>query len=236
MAVVVATAPSNTAEADGLQLAPLTSPHPHERHHRRAGTLQSPPEEIRGQRAGVDRCGDKVEEVDCESEVGDKFGAGYEEEKENHTIQKREACQLCSFLVPFLGKRSTQRGVGFIPDEAVQHPHQPQYPPDCGISAQIVPSKDQIQREGRAIHHCREQYQYRRADIPGDLEQEDLADDEQWREVGSRPRWVTPARGHELGELGRIPLVGGRERLRVSGALLQRDEEAQGVVCDGGGG
>jgi hypothetical protein len=87
-----------------------------------------------------------VEEVDCESEVGDKFGAGYEEEEENHTVQKKKYVSyfFILFLVPFLEGRSTQRGVGFIPDETVQHPHQPQYPPDCGIPAQIVPSKDQI--------------------------------------------------------------------------------------------
>lgn len=69
---------SNPTEADGLEFAMLAGPHTQESHHTRASELKPPPEEVCGQRPSVKCCGNEVQEMDCEREVGDELRSGDE--------------------------------------------------------------------------------------------------------------------------------------------------------------
>lgn len=87
---------------------------------------------------------------------------------------------------------------GEIPDQTIQHPHQPQDPSYRGITPERIPVQNKIRREHRSIHQCREEDERRRRHIVAQLEEDYLADDFQRWKVGSGSRWrETPAR-HEL--------------------------------------
>lgn len=101
---------------------------------------------------------------------------------------------------------------GNKPNQAIQHPDQPQYPSDGCVPPQRIPAQDQVQRERRAVDDGGEEDQRRGRHIVGQLEDDNLSDDFQRREVCSSPRRrSTAARGHELFGVW----VGGWSRVRI---------------------
>ena len=71
---------SSQPESDRLHIAIPRRPNAETDHEGGGAELQEPPEKVGGEGAGVEGCGEEVEEVDGESEVGDEFGAGEEDE------------------------------------------------------------------------------------------------------------------------------------------------------------
>lgn len=90
-----------------------------------------------------------------------------------------------------------------IPKEAVQHPHQAKHPAYCGIAAQALPAEHQIYAESLARHEGREEDQDGSADVEGDLEQRDLAEDLERGEFCERTgsRRSTASRRHVVREV-----------------------------------
>lgn len=61
------------AKLDGLKLPSLTSPHSEEYHQGRTGKLKTPPEEVCGDGASIEDCGEDVEEVNGQGEIWDQL-------------------------------------------------------------------------------------------------------------------------------------------------------------------
>ena len=83
------------------------------------------------------------------------------------------------------------------PNEAVQHPYQPQHPSHRRVSPQEMPVEDEIEVEAMSGGQCREQNEDDGADVVRGLEQDDLAEDPQRCQVRERAgsRW-SPSSWH----------------------------------------
>jgi hypothetical protein len=96
--------------------------------------------------------------------------------------------------------RGTEKGTawsgGNKPDKTIRHPTYPQHPPDGRVASKALPPQHHLGAEGPSGHQRREEDQPCPAHVVDGLQEEDLREDLQRRQLcqGAGPRWPAAAR------------------------------------------
>lgn len=85
---------------------------------------------------------------------------------------------------------------GNKPNKTITHPADSQHPPGSVIASETRPPQHQVGREGPPCHERREEDQHCPAHVVDRLQEEDLSQDLQRRQLrqGARARWPAAAR------------------------------------------
>lgn len=139
-----------------------------------------------------------------DGKVGDQLGARDEEEQGYYAVRlsaivppglRRRAMNSDEERTRGAGKGTAWKG-GNKPDKTVRHPTYPQHPPDGRVASKGLPPQHHLGAEGPSGHQRREEDQRCPAHVVDGLQEEDLREDLQRRQLrqGARARRPAAAR------------------------------------------